>query len=363
LTVTSKVIINGRFLTQQITGVQRYAREMIAALDDMNIADITFELICPLGAEHLPALKRIRQTFHGAHSGHRWEQFELPRAVGDQLLLNLCNMGPLLCRRQAVVIHDAAVFDAPHGYTWAYLRWYRLAQRILAWRGAKVITVSEFSRRQLSKALRCLESDLSVIGGAVDHMGRVRPDEAIIDRLNLRGKTFLLSVGSKNPNKNIAALVAAMQLQGLADIPLVLAGGSHIRVFDSGQQQEVLPNVIHSGYVTDEELVGLFRHALVFAFPSCYEGFGLPPLEAMQQGCPVAASNAASIPEVCGPDAAVYFDAAKPDEIAKVLKKLIDDDRHRKYLSQSGRKRAGEFRWSGQALKMLALVRSSLESS
>lgn len=360
--MSSKVIINGRFLTQQITGVQRYAREMVAALDEIDSPDISFELICPPGAEHLTALKRIQQSFHGSRGGHYWEQFELPKAARGWPLINLCNMGPLLCRKQAVVIHDAAVFDAPHGYTWAYLTWYRMAQRILVWRGTKIITVSEFSRRQLSKALGCSESDVSVIGCAVDHMGRVASDEAILERLNLRGQRFLLSVGSKNPNKNIASLIESMRLPGLTDIPLVLAGGSHTLVFGAGQVQELPSNVIYSGYVTDEELVALFRHALVFVFPSLYEGFGLPPLEAMQQGCPVAASTAASIPEVCGPDAAVYFDAEKPQEIASVLNQLMVDDMKRQRLAQVGHERTNEFLWSRQAEKLLALVRSRLVS-
>lgn len=350
------IAINGRFLTQRTTGVQRYAREMVHALDAAGIADVDLELICPPHAEQL-ALRHIRQTFRGVGGGQEWEQLQLPWFAAGRPLLCLCNLAPIACRNRTVVIHDAAVFDTPAGYSRVFTAWYRVAHRMLAASRAHLVTVSQFSRGRVARALHVQPGDIEVVGGAVDHVDRVQPDLAVVHRLGLRDGAYVLAIGSLHPNKNIATLEAAMNDPRLAHLRLVVVGGRAPRVFRAGVGDDCAPNIEHTGYVTDEQLLGLLQRAALFVFPSRYEGFGLPPLEAMRMGCPVLASRAAAIPEVCGLDAAAYFDPDDAEQLASAIAGLFSDEARRSRLIAAGRSRADQMRWSVQARALLDCVR------
>lgn len=352
--MSARIAIDGRFLTQATTGVQRYAREIVHALDATGLAGVDLELICPPGAERL-ALRHIRQTFRGVGRGQAWQQLQLPWFAAGRPLLCLCSLAPIFCRRRSVVVHDAAVFDVPEAFSPLFTAWYRVALRALAASGAHLITVSEFSRGRLARALHVPPGRLEVIGEGTDHVDRIEPDHSLADRLD--GQPYVLAIGSLQANKNIGTLVAAMQDPRLAHLKLVVAGGRSPRVFRAGARRGGGPAVEYTGYVTDGQLVGLLQRAVLFVFPSRYEGFGLPPLEAMRAGCPVLASNAASIPEACGEDAAVYFDPDDVGRLASAIARLAADDAGRARLVAAGRRRAGQMKWDVQALAVLDSVR------
>ncbi|WBY00797.1 glycosyltransferase family 1 protein [Ramlibacter tataouinensis] len=352
--MSARIAIDGRFLTQRTTGVQRYAREIVRALDAAGIAGVDLELICPPGAERL-ALTHIRQTFRGVGRGQAWEQLQLPWFAAGRPLLCLCCLAPIFCRHRAVVVHDAAVFDVPEGFSPLFTAWYRVVLRALAASGAHLITDSEFSRGRLAPALHVTPGQIEVIGLGSDHVDRIEPDHSLADRLD--GKPYVLAIGSLQPNKNIGTLEAAMQDPRLAHLKLVVAGGRSSRVFRAGPGNGGAPDVEYTGYVTDEQLVGLLQRALLFVFPSRYEGFGLPPLEAMRAGCPVLASNAASIPEACGEDAAVYFDPDDVGQLASAIARLAADEAERTRLIAAGRRRTEQMKWDGPARAVLDAVR------
>ena len=343
------VFINGRFLAQPVTGVQRYAREVLKALDalllegalDAAAAEVT--LVVPRTVLDSPPLARIRVRRAGRLGGHAWEQLELPLASRGGVLLNLCNTAPLARRAQVVTLHDAAVYRVPAAYTRAFRAWYRVLWAGLARTAPVVLTVSEFSRRELVGCLGIDGARIRVVPESGEHVLAVAPDPGVLDRHRLRERPFVLAVSTANPTKNFAAVVRAIELLGDTDFDFVVAGGVDPRIFAAAAAP--LPATVKRvGYVSDGELRALYEQAACFVHPSLYEGFGLPPLEAMCCGCPVIAADAASIPEVCG-DAAVYCDPRSPADLARKLAALMASPDERRALAARGRARAARFAW------------------
>ena len=352
--------LNGRFLTQRITGVQRYALEMLLAIDALlakgkSSTPLEAELLVPPDApDHLPTLQAIAIRRVGRLRGHAWEQIDLPRFARG-LILNFCNTFPISLGRQVVVIHDASIYSCPEGYTAKFRAYYRSLFTIAAHRpDIKIATVSHFSANEIERFARIPKARISVIPDAVDHCYSMQPDESVLDRFKLRNKHFLMALGSENKNKNIASLVEAYSQLSPPDVPLVLAGGKNSQVF-SGVHLRKNDQLIRTGYLTDGELAALYSNALAFVFPSLYEGFGLPPLEAMYFGCPVICSRAASVPEVAG-DAALYCNALDVDDISTRLREVIENEALRLSLTEKGVQQAAKFTWQSSAEKMLDLA-------
>jgi glycosyltransferase involved in cell wall biosynthesis len=351
------IYINGRFLTQQLTGVQRFAHEVVRALDEMLQECVfdrhawRFTVLAPQGAlTHLP-LRHIELRQVGYLQGHVWEQSELPHYSRDGVLLNLCNTGPMFKPRQIVVIHDAAVFAAPQGYTRSFVGWYRLLLHTLVRSKVRIATVSEFSRAELARDLKVPAEQIVVITEGVDQVLRTAPDDGIFERAGIGARPFVLAVSSANPNKNFKAIAEAAAHLGEPDFDLVVAGNTNSRIFGQSAQ---LPKFIRQlGYVSDAELVALYRRAACFVFPSKYEGFGLPPIEAMACGAPVIVARAASMPEVCG-EGAIYFDPDRADELAVCIRRVMGDASLRASLTQYGRARVRSFSWHRCAARLTA---------
>jgi glycosyltransferase involved in cell wall biosynthesis len=234
------------------------------------------------------------------------------------------------------------------------VRWYRWLFRHHARSDARLITVSEFSRRRLAAALRVAPERFAVIRLGADHMERVTPDHGLLVSHGLEHRPFVLAVGSANPTKRLDALVRAWAGLGRTGARLVIAGGVNASVFAAADPSSA-PGVVHLGPVDDAGLKALYTAAAGLVFPSVYEGFGLPPLEAMACGCPAAVSRAASLPEVCG-DAALMFDADDSAALAGVMRALLDDAGLRDRLRARGRGRAAAFRWDDAASDLLAAM-------
>ncbi len=356
--------INGRFLTQRMTGVQRYAHEMLRALDGILAtraagSAIEADLLVPQEAPaSLPSLRAIRIRRVGRLSGHPWEQLELPR-FSQGILLNWCNTFPVTLRRQLVVLHDASVHACPEGYTLAFRAYYRGLFAVAARRATMTVaTDSQFSAAELHRFAGIPASRITVIPCGADHWNSVVPDSTILDRLDLRNTPYLMAVGSENSNKNIARLVAAFGRLSPPGTRLVLAGGSNPKVFAHMAASEA-DWLIRTGYLTDGELAGLYSHARAFVFPSLYEGFGLPPLEAMMFACPVVCSREAALPEVAG-EAALYCEARDVDDIALRLKQILEDGALRERLIAAGTRQVRRYTWRDSAEKMLALAQAGM---
>lgn len=341
------IVINGRFLGRALTGVERYALETVNALDELLaagdplVAGRQWVVLVPPGVK-APQWKHVQVKTFGRGKGNLWEQVWLPLYSHRKMLLNLCNAAPLLKLRQTVVIHDATTKQVPQAFSAGFRAWYGLMIPWLLKTAQKVATVSRFSQGEIARTYGTTRK-ITVVPEGSDHFERVQADGGILDRHQLRARPYVLGVGSMAPHKNFATLVSAVRLLKAPNFDVVLAGGANPRVF--GDASADLPAWIkHVGYVSEGELKALYQNAACFVFPSLYEGFGLPPIEAMALGCPVISSNTASPPEVCG-DAAVYFDPHDAHALARTIDATLASDEKLRDLKQAGLARASLFTW------------------
>jgi glycosyltransferase involved in cell wall biosynthesis len=353
------IAINGKFTSQRLTGVQRVAHELTYALARRLGGQENATLFVP--KNHLDdgtsswISRRVVPLFRGV----LWEQFALPYATSGRTLLSLCNAGPVFKRRQVLMIHDAAVFDLPEGYSTKFRLWYRFSFALLKRNVRHILTVSDFSKARIAARLGIAPDHISVVRNGIDHLDRVVSDPSILRRLDLERDGFVLIVGSLGPGKNLARVLEAVALlaQGRDCPRFVIAGGKNARIFGPERRDDVSTDrIVWAGYVTDDELKALYEHAACFVFASLYEGFGLPPLEAMYCGCPVIASREAAVPEVCG-DAALYCDARSVEDIAAKITYLMDAVEVREEMRRKGRERAKKFSWNAAATELLRVLR------
>lgn len=319
-----KIFINGRFLSQKLTGVQRYAAEMVKAIDALlasnqshpSLQQVEWQLLAPNDASETLELERIKIRKIGRLNGHAWDQIDLARAAATGRLISLANSGPVLHRDHIVVIHDAQVFRRPDFFGWRYLAVHRTMDRLLASR-ATIATVSAFSRRELAATLGLPEASIPVFPNSAAHFAATKPDNGVLARLGVEPRKYFLFVGSRTKNKNLAVAIHAANLLGRPDVPLVIVGGDNSKVFQDNSSEDA-PGLRLAGRLADSEIAALYAHAAAFVFPSLYEGFGVPPLEAMIFGCPVIASTADAVVETCG-DAAAYFRANDADALKQLM--------------------------------------------
>jgi len=362
-----KLTINGRFLSPgvQASGVQRVARELLFALDDLLASDATLRgalscrvLVPDVSTPTKLALKAIHVESTGpwarAAGGNLWEQLMLPVRARNDMLVNLCNVGPWLHRNALTMMHDAQVWSSPASYSRAFRAWYRLLQPSLGRRHQAILTVSRFSREQLYSHGVAEASRIHVIPNGCDHVLRVQPDPALLQALGLAGRKYVVALSSTQAHKNIGVLLEAFESPALRDVLLVLFGSADRGAFESGGRS--LPaNVRFAGRVNDEQLVGLLQAAAVFAFPSTTEGFGLPPMEAMALGCPVIVAPCGALPEVCG-EAALRASPDAPSQWVQQILRLCEDSEYARMLRQRGLQQAYRFTWKNSAKILLQVI-------
>jgi glycosyltransferase involved in cell wall biosynthesis len=345
----ARVVINGRFLAQRQTGVQRYALQTTLALDELLGADaeirrrLHIEFAMPTAAT-APPLRHMRITTLPGPRGHLWEQWSLARFARDAYLVNFSYSGPLAHRRQMITVHDATVAVSPETFSPAYRWTHRALIALLRRRVDTVMTVSQFSRNELQRHFGIDEALVGVEGwqhGVAEGDGL-----ATVRKYGLEPQRYILAVGSHKPNKNFEVVDRALALMDEVPFSFAIAGADDIGLFRHARGAERFARML--GYVSDRELGHLYKHAAWFVFPSLYEGFGLPAVEAMANGCPVIAAHAASIPEVCG-DAALYFDPRDPVALANLLREAIARPALRVPLLERARARLRAYSWRANA--------------
>lgn len=343
--------INGRFLTQQMTGVQRYAHEIVGAIDQILsdnpevAARLGFELVAPPHVIDEPILSQIefRQTRSGA--GHAWDQFVLPRYQNSGVL-SLGNFGPVAARRHVVCIHDANTFIQPESYSRAFRVAYRTFLPMVGMRARKVATVSQFSADMLVKYGVGRHEKIFIAPNGHEHALRWNASRATIRLAEMSRRPYVLLLGSKAKHKNIDVVLDSAGAFDEAGIDIVVVGAASSIFSDVQTIQQ--SNIHYTGHVSDDDLAALYEGAVCLAFPSKVEGFGIPLLEAMARGCPVVSSNAASLVEVGG-DAVLYASPEQEEAWRATIVGLAHNAELREGLAAKGRQRAKMFSWKRSA--------------
>ena len=341
------VCVNARFLTQRTTGVQRYAIEISRELRKI---DPTIRFYSPRDVVPKELAEELCAMPLGRRISHAWEQFDLPRYLrrhGRPLLLNLGNTAPVFYENKVSVVHDIAFVRCPKSFSTSFRFAYRILIPGIIKTSKLVATVSEFSKREICAYYRVPESHLAVVHNAASSQFRAAPE--------VDGENFVLAVSSISYQKNFISLVRAFRMLNRPGYKLRVVGGIGLGNANKELLREVSgdPSIEFLGPVSDAELKDLYRRARCFVFPSFYEGFGLPPLEAQACGCPVVVSNRASLPEIYD-SSALYCDPSSPEDICEKVQIMVDDSELRRRLILDGLANVRRFEWRRSAKELLS---------
>ncbi|HEY4825109.1 MAG TPA: glycosyltransferase family 1 protein [Solirubrobacteraceae bacterium] len=338
-----QVLINARVAARvTISGVERWAIELIPRL-------------CALAPERYVVARAPLRAASGP-LGQLWEQSVLPLQAARSragLIFSPANLAPLAWPRNVVIVHDAAAFRRPDAYTSSYASWHRRLGARSARRALRVVTVSEFSKRELVDLIGLDPANVHVIRGGVSERFSTRADsDRVRARFGLR-RRYVLTVGTADQRKNLAALSIAARRLAEIGVDLVRAGDARPHFV----QPAAVAGVRSLGYVDEHDLPGLYAGASAFVLVSLYEGLGLPCLEAMASGVPVVAARRAALPETCG-DAAILVAPEDHQAIAQALERAVDDEQTRRRLRAAGLERAASFNWDRAARELHSLLAS-----
>lgn len=351
--MTPSWTINGRFLTQPATGVQRFARQIVTAMDSQVTEASKFNLLVPSGAKAIAGLSNIGTNIAAPGRGHLWEQTSLPYQM-DGRLLSLCNTGPLAAGQQIVCIHDANVWDFSASYSLLFRTFYKALIPALARRALKVLTVSRASADTLIAHGIVKASKIEIVSNGHEHVFGWDASRSVFsgpDRSPLR--PFVFALGSRAPHKNLDLLLKiAPQLDDMG-LDLYVSGAS-LGIFSSETLRDVPKNVKMLGFVSDDDLAALYKQAVCLAFPSFVEGFGIPLVEAMAFGCPIISSDTSCMPEICG-EYAQYASPFIPEAWVEGIR-AIHTDKDRRHRSATSK--LAKYSWAKSASDVIALCRN-----
>lgn len=351
------IYINGRFLCHRTDGISRFSLEICKQLKK---TDLKFKIIIPKWLDYENKEGFEIEKF-GNLKSHFWEQIDLLRLLKSKhnpLLLNLSGLGPLYYKNQIITIHDLSFYENKKWFSKMYTFFYSNATPILANNARKIVSVSNFSKSEIIKYLNINEKKIDVVYNAAssdlenDSKNDFTSSSIVNQVLNNK---YILAVCSIDPRKNLQRLIDSFLELNLDEYKLVLVGktSSHFNVqlmFDS-------KNIIFTGFISDSDLSLLYRKCDFFIYPSLYEGFGIPPLEAMKNGCAVIVSDIPSLKEVCS-DAAIYIDPYKIESIKSGILKIINDSTLKKELRLKGNIRSEFFKWEDSGEKIYNLIKN-----
>jgi len=307
-----KIIINGRFLTQKLSGVQMFALSYANQL--FKIYEEKLIVLVPVKSkinENFNFLFRVKKI--GSYKGHLWEQYDLPvylKSINYPLLINLGNSAPIFYKNKFITIHDLSIYHNKKWHNIFYRSFYKFLTPLIIKNNQKIFTVSKFSKNEIMKKFKILDNNIRVVPNSLNiNINKINKNKS--------KEEYFLFVGSLNSRKNLTTLVESFKLLSNIKVKLKLVGVSKSEfVSQFGYQINVEP----IGHVYGKELRKLYINSIALIFPSHYEGFGIPLIEAMLLGSPILCSDIEVFNEVCQ-DAAIYFN--QNDKI-QIKRKILD---------------------------------------
>jgi glycosyltransferase involved in cell wall biosynthesis len=367
--------IDARFWGPVGKGLGRYTQKLIENLESLDNSNQYFVF---LGKENFDAYQPKNKKFQKVLADFRWysfaEQWGMPRLLNkhklDLVHFPHFNVPLLYFRPFVITIHDLILLHFPtvrsttrsHIWYWIKFLVYKLVILSAIHRAKRIITVSEFTKKDILTNYGVSESKIEVTYEAVDNFfsqpsNDAENKEKILEKYGII-RPYILYVGNAYPHKNLDRLASAfkMVLSRNSNLHLVLVGKEdyfyHRLKKDVAKKQ--IKNIIFAGFVPDEDLKTVYFDALAFIFPSLYEGFGLPPLEAMANGTAVASSDQKCMKEILG-ESALYFNAKNEGLIAEGIEKVINDSELRNSLIQKGKEQVKKYSWERMAKKTLEI--------
>ncbi|SEN68742.1 Glycosyltransferase involved in cell wall bisynthesis [Flavobacterium sp. CF108] len=343
----NKIVVNGRFLTQKVTGVQRVATEISKNLQEHYSEEIVF--LCP----NKPFLNPVSESLNckkiGCFSGYFWEQVELPLFLFRNkvfLLINFCNTAPILFKKNVIVVHDMAVKENKDWFSWKFAFVYNIFFYFNLKKALKIITVSNFSKNEILKFYPNVEpSKIDVV-----YLASLFSSN---EEANQKGDYFI-AVNSLNPRKNIKVILEAFKVLDLHQFKLKIIGDSFNNVFNNDLLESDSLNVEFLNDISDVELKKEMKGAKALINGSFYEGFGLSALEAMSVSTPCILSNIPVYKELYN-ETALFFDPGKPLELVQKIKDLIDLENYTDLCKRSF-ELSQKFNWETTSQRYISII-------
>jgi glycosyltransferase involved in cell wall biosynthesis len=352
------IIINARFLTQKLTGVQRFAIELCFQMKERLGGDVQF--VVPYNIIHTEIAEQLGAVVIGKKRGHLWEQIDLPiylKAKGSPILICLGNTAPVFYHNKISTLHDIMFIRYPKTFSFEFRMLYRILIPRVLHTSKYIFTVSDFSKKEICDYYNVNPDKVAIIYNAVNGMFHHITDNA------LGKEKYLITVSSFKENKNFIMAYKAFKLaqKYVEGLKLYIIGDvktgsfNNMDVLVSQLQQD--KDVVLLGRVADDKLIKYYSNAMAFLFPSFYEGFGIPVLEAQACGCPVISSNSSALPEVLG-DSAILCNSNKENDFANAIVKIAQDKIMSEYLVRRGYENVKRFSWGRSAEYIRDIIKS-----
>lgn len=347
-----KIYVNGKFLAHRVTGVHRYAIEIVKKLIDFG-EDV--EILVP--PQMIRASNPFPETLIREVDGHKsrllWEHLSLPKYLKKQqnyVLLSLCNIGTLYDKNQILCIHDMSYAVNPSWFTKSFAQYYKIMIPRLAKRAKRLITVSEFSKKQITEQLGIGRDEVSVVYNAPAD----KFNAASTSKISYVKDDFFLFVGSIDPRKNINLIIDFFSKPANANHKLVIVGAK-IKSFN--EVNFTIPtNVTVLDKCDDNDLADLYRRAKAMINPSFYEGFGIPVVEAMASGCPLILSDLEVYREIAE-NGAFYFDPYSLASLEAAVKAFLQAEENQVHaLIDQNMERSRKFSWEKSSKTLLNVI-------
>ncbi|MCL2519493.1 MAG: glycosyltransferase family 4 protein [Spirochaetaceae bacterium] len=342
------IVVNARFLTQNVSSMQRFAFEVARRLKKLNS---NYIFVSPPNIMQKDWAAELEAKVIGENTGSQWEQITLNsflRQNGWPFLLNLAGMGPFNYRNQFITVHDTAFFNYQSSEKLSVKLWGQYLSQSLNNNVKGILVISQSCKDELQKTIPAAVNKTYVVYSGYPQLNNF---DSTLEQ-DLAGKSYFLAINSIDPRKNIERIMAAFNLAALPGFKLKIAGHT-TNIFDENEAKD--HNIEFLGQCNDNQMASLYKHAAALVFPSLHEGFGLPMLEAMSLGCPVIASNIAVLKEVGG-DGALYVNPLDVKAISGALKQIVSDTPLADSLKAKGLQLVQGYSWDNTTQKINQLV-------